>query len=326
MSRTALVTGILGQDGSLLAELLLSRDYRVHGWVRPGSLGKDPGEQKRFVAQRCELSEVDVADATAVREAFARVQPDEVYHLAAVHHSSEHRPAFDGERNEAMARVNFGSTLALADAILKLRPSCRFVYAGSSQMYEATAADTRVDEDTPHSPATFYGVTKAQSRELISFYRRKRGLHGSVAILFNHESTRRDPRFLTRKVTSAAARISAGSRERLELLDLGARVDWSSAEDIVDGLYRIAQAADPADYVLGSGFLTSVVELLDDAFGHAGLNWRDHVTAPSASGPSRGLVADPSCARRELSWVPARSFRNMIREMVDHDAAVLAQR
>jgi GDPmannose 4,6-dehydratase len=323
-TRTALVTGILGQDGSLLAELLIARGYRVVGVTRPGAQPSDT--ERRGLRDRCELVAIDLAnpgDARWATELVARVQPDEVYHLAACHRSSEAGQGDDDAQNQRMVAVNVDSAVALAHAVLA-RGTGSLVVAGSSQMYTPAIPPLRVDEHTPHDPATFYGVTKSRCASTIRALREREGLHGSCAILFNHESPRRSANFASRKITRAAARIAAGLETTLELADLSSRVDYSAAADVVTGLHAMATASRAGDRVIASGELHSLAEVCEVAFAAVGLDWRAHVRSTRPPGDRPAVLGDPSTIETELGWQRTRTFARWIEEMVEADRRQLA--
>lgn len=315
MSKCAIITGVYGQDGSLLAEHLLGLGYRVVGLVTE--------TKKRFGAlESAEIIETDISDSEAMQSIFASVRPDECYHLAAYHHSSEQQSST--EARWKMLRVNFVATQAILDALLENAPACRFLYAGSSQMFTAKEDVTVIDESTTFAPSTYYGITKVASAQLIELCRRERGLWGLTTILFNHESTRRSTRFLSRKVTISAAAFKArgsSAKPKLELLDLSARTDWSAASDVVRAMHGALQSQSAHDYVLASGNLHTVGDLVQEAFATVGLDWREFVVAPSldASTTRPCLLGDPRRAQRELGWRAEKSFSELIREMVHYD-------
>jgi GDPmannose 4,6-dehydratase len=316
-AKTALITGAMGQDGTLLSEWLIGLGYRVFGVVREAT----PSRGAR--ACGAELLSVDLSDAVAMRALLDRCQPDEIYHLAAYHHSSEEN-ALDSQlaAAQAMLTTNFTSTQALAFAILATGAKPSLVFAGSSQMYTATAGDPPVRELTPARPSTFYGQVKSWSRELLVQLRTDFGLRASTAILFNHESPLRRSQFVSRKVTQAVAAIHLGRPARLELLNLRARADWCSAADVVRALHLMATAPVARDYVVASGVLHSVEDLLALAFGHCGLDWREHAVAHEAH-ERPALRGDPRLIEAELGWQRSVSFEQMIHEMVDHDLRLL---
>lgn len=321
MKKCAIITGIYGQDGSLLAEYLLAREYRVVGLVtrlRQGFSG----------IESAEIFEADISDPQEMQELFMNISPDECYHLAAAHHSSEQKAGMD-IRGE-MLKVNFISTQVMLDALLAKAPACRFFYAGSSQMYTARTDMTVIDENASYSPSSYYGITKVASAMLIDLLRRERGLWGVTGILFNHESTKRGERFLSRKVTHSAAlhrkKINAGSTvgDELNISNIHARVDWSAATDFVRAFHLSLQAETPADYVLASGKVHSVHQLLEEAYKAVELDWREFVQTMESPGSTHlpCLQGNPQRALNKLGWEPQKSFAELIKEMVAHDLCI----
>jgi GDPmannose 4,6-dehydratase len=314
MARTALITGVRGQDGGLLAESLLADGYRVVGLARPGS-----GPPARADREALTLIEVDLLDAAAVEALLARHAPDEIYHLAAFHHSSQQQDVLSAlETKESMIGMNFFSTLNLALGVARGRIAARMVFASSSQIYSTGEGVRRCDELTPRNPRTLYGHCKSWSMDLLRFLRAESGLHFCSAILFNHESPRRASQFVTRKISLAAAHAKAGKPVDLRLINIGARVDWSSARDVVQALRLIAGASRPDDFVVASGILHSVRDVLEIAFGHVGLDWRGYASFTEER-KEPALVGDPSRIRAELGWRQTIDFPSTIIEMVDHD-------
>ena len=317
-ARTAFITGVLGQDGGLLAELLLSRGYRVIGAVKAGSAtpGEGPLAEVTFVA-------ADLGDPAAVRRLLETWQPDELYHLAAFHHSSQDNSVSTALANKsAMLATNFLSTKALAFALVEMRSACHLVFASSSQMFTATQMAHEISEDSPRQPATFYGHTKSWSMDLLAFLRKESGLRASAAIMFNHESPRRGEQFVSRKITRAAAQAAVGEGPKLEVQNIGARVDWSSARDVVQALSLIGRSIEPRDFVVASGTLHSVRDLLHIAFGHVGLDWRRFTTFQEDRA-TPALVGQARALSDALGWKPAIRFEDMVTEMVDHDLRVI---
>ena len=312
------ITGARGQDGTLLRQLLVSQGHRVLGIVRTRGGSIDSGAAEDIA--------VDLCDSTALSRVIAEFRPDQWYHLAACHHSSEQSgdPGTDSE----MVRTNFLSVEILLSLLLKMRPQCRLLVTGSSQMYSRTPGRRiLVDEETTMAPSTFYGQTKTWSRELLHHYRARRGMFASMAILFNHESVLRQPVFLSRKTTQAVARISEGQQTELVIQDADAEVDWSSARDVVNGMRLMLTADQPADFVLASGQARRVADLLEVAFRHAGLEWRTHVRSqsPKTSTTAGVLVGNPQKAEQTLGWQRLDSFEDLIREMVTHDRRLLRE-
>jgi GDPmannose 4,6-dehydratase len=299
MKPRVLITGAGGQDGRLLSHLLVGRGHDVVGLVRRADAVLEPGVA-RLVA--------DVGDRAALAAALDAVRPARIFHLAAAHHSSAGAP--DGvERN--MVKVNFEAAATLLDWMARTAPAARLVLAGSSQMYTAPAAgELAVDETTPEAPATFYGRTKADARAAAAAARAA-GLHAGTAILFNHESELRGPGFVTRRLVDAAA-----TRTRVEVMNAAARVDWSAARDVVDGLARMAEAAAPGDYVFGSGTLRSVRDWARVACARARVD-PAAILAAASDRPTGALVANPARAARELGWQPRIGFAELVDAMVD---------
>lgn len=313
-----IVTGAHGQDGRLLRALLLREGHRVIGIVRirDGVAG--------WVS--ADTVAADLCDESAILQVVTEVRPDQIYHLAACHHSSEVRG--DAATDREMVGTNFRAVEILLAGLLKVRPQCRLLVAGSSQMYSRVSnRRIKVDEDTVMNPATFYGQTKSWSRELLAHYRSRWGIFAGMAILFNHESEIRPPSFLSRKVTRAVARISAGMESYLSVRDVEAEVDWSSARDVVNGMRLMMQADNPADYVLASGRTHRVAELLEVAFGYVGLDWRNHVRqiGEKSAAEAGVLVGNPQRAERNLAWLQSETFGEMIGSMVDYDRQLLEQ-
>ena len=315
ISKCAIITGVYGQDGSLLAEYLLGLGYRVVGLVKERKL-------TRGVMDVVEIIETDISDPIAMNNIFAVVRPDECYHLAAHHHSSEEHASNDGHWQ--MLRVNLIATQAIIDSLLENVPTCRFLYAGSSQMFTAREGTTKIDEATPFSPSTYYGITKVASAQLIENFRRERGLWGLTTILFNHESTRRGSRFLSRKVTSSAAAFKVHGPKvmpKIELRDLAACTDWSAASDLVRAMHSALQVQNAQDYVLASGKSHTVSDLVREAFAVVDLDWREFIITKDVDTTDLRpcLIGDTKRAQRELDWSAKKSFRELVKEMVLYD-------
>lgn len=315
MSRRALVTGIAGQDGSLLAELLLGKGYEVAGIVRPGSAG--PFANLAAVQGRLELVEVDLLDEAQLGVTLAALAPDEIYNLAA--------PSFVPRSwDEPVATAEFAAVgaTALLEAVRRRRPEARFYQASSSEIF-GEPRETPQTEETPLSPLTPYGVAKAYAHFIVRSYRLRYGLHVSSGILYNHESPRRPLDFLPRKVSAGAAAIKLGLQQELVLGDLDARRDWSYAGDSVRAMWLMLQQDVPDDYVIASGVLHSVRDLVEVAFAHVGLDWRDHVRVDPAflrgKAELHDLVGDAAKARQRLGWVPEVGFEQLVQLLVAAD-------
>lgn len=321
---TSLITGGLGQDGFILCRRLLAitAPYpraKVIALVRPN--GQNTIRQDALVKLGCQIIELDVCNVTALEELVAELKPKHIFHLAATHYSSQAGPETD-QVLQSMRAVNVLATKALAQAVLRTGIGSTFIYASSSQIWTPRELGHRVDETTPVEPATFYGATKVAATDLLRQYRNQDGLHASVAILFNHESSLRSPHFVTRKVTIAAARAAIGATEKLRLINLGTCVDWQAASDVVEGLLLMANSNVPDDYVLASGHGRSIRDLLDIAFGHVGLDWREYVAAGQDE-VCPFLLGTPDKAARTLGWQAQYTFEDLIVNMVETDAARL---
>jgi GDPmannose 4,6-dehydratase len=328
--KRALLTGITGQDGSYLSELLLDRRYEVHGVVRRAStfntdridhLYEDPHSP----TARIFLHYGDLSDATVLRRVVERVAPDEIYHLGAQSHV---RVSF--EQPEYTADVVATGTLRLLDCARdfaqRVGRQVRIYQAGSSEMFGAAPAPQR--EDTPFHPRSPYGASKAAAHWYAVNYREAYGLFICNGILFNHESPRRGETFVSRKITRAASRIAVGLQKQLFLGNLEAKRDWGYAGDYVDAMWRMLQQTEPADYVVATGVSHTVREFAELAFGHVGLDWQDHVVVdPRYYRPSEvdHLEGDATRAREVLGWTPSVSFEELVRMMVEHDVELARQ-
>jgi len=318
--RRALITGISGQDGSYLAELLHAEGLELHGVVREHADGDSPNLDA--VRAALTLHDGDLLEPGTLRAIVAATAPDEIYHLAA--------PTFVPDSWDAAAETMQGIatlTAELIDAVRDHAPAARVVVATSREIFGADAPSPQ-REDTPCSPGSPYGVAKLAAHQLVGLMRAHSGLHLSSAILFNHESPRRHPQFLSRKVTAAAAAISIGRQDELTLGDLAAVRDWSAARDVVAGLRLMAAAPAPGDYVLSSGVGRTVRELVDTAFACVGLDPALYLRVdPALVRPPEGSLAigDSTRARERLRWSPQTGFEALIAEMVAADLAALRQ-
>jgi GDPmannose 4,6-dehydratase len=326
--RRALITGITGQDGSYLAELLLSKGYEVHGVIRRSSsfnterldeIYQDPHVDNA----RLRLHYGDLDDASSLNKLLRAVRPDEIYNLGAQSHV---RVSFDVPEYTA-STVAMG-TLRLLEAIREsgLDKSVRFYQASSSEMFGAAAPPQ--NESTPFQPRSPYACAKVFAHQLCQNYRDAYGIFIACGILFNHESPRRGIPFVTRKITRAAARIRHGLDERLFLGNLDARRDWGFAGDYVEAMWRMLQQREPDDFVVATGESHTVREVLDIAFGQVGLDWQKHVEIdPRYFRPTEvdHLCGDASKARRVLGWSPRVGFRQLIELMVRTDEQDVAR-
>jgi len=314
--RTALITGITGQDGSYLAELLLEKGYRVVGVVRRTS--HDSYERIQHLVGRVEIVPADLLDQHSLQAVVAEARPDEVYNLAAQSFvpTSWSQPVLTGEFTA------LGVT-RLLDAVRLVKPDARFYQASSSEMF-GKVRETPQTETTPFHPRSPYGVAKVYGHHITVNYRESYGMFAVSGILFNHESPRRGLEFVTRKITHGVARIKRGLAQTLPLGNLDAMRDWGFAGDYVDAMWRMLQQGTAEDYVVGTGVHHSVREVCEIAFAHVGLDWRQHVTHDARfdrPAEVESLLADPAKARRGLGWTPRVSFEELIRMMVDADLA-----
>ncbi|HEX4562665.1 MAG TPA: GDP-mannose 4,6-dehydratase [Gemmatimonadales bacterium] len=309
-----MITGVTGQDGSYLAELLLAKGYEVIGVVRRTS--HDSYERIGHLLDRLHVVPADLLDQHSLTAVIRDARPHEVYNLAAQSFvpTSWSQPVLTGEFTA------LGVT-RLLEAVRLAHPEARFYQASSSEMF-GKAQETPQRETTPFYPRSPYGVAKVYGHWITVNYRESYGLYAVSGILFNHESPRRGLEFVTRKVTHAVARIKRGTATEVRLGNLDARRDWGYAGDYVDAMWRMLQQAKPADYVIGTGETHTVRELCEIAFGHVGLDWTKHVVIdPKFVRPAEVdvLLADPTLAKRELGWTPATRFADLIRMMVDAD-------
>jgi GDPmannose 4,6-dehydratase len=310
----ALITGVTGQDGSYLAELLLARGYEVHGIIRRSSTFST--ERIDHIYGDLHLHYGDVTDGGAIARLFGEIDPDEVYNLAAQSHV---RVSFDQPAYTAQA-VAVGALNVLEAA--RTIPACRVYQASSSEMYGTSPPPQ--SETTPFHPRSPYGVAKVYAHWITVNYRESYGLHASCGILFNHESPRRGETFVTRKITRAAARIKLGLQKTLYLGNLDAKRDWGYAGDYVEAMWLMLQQDEPDDYVIATGETHTVREFCELAFARVGLDYRDHVAIdPRYYRPAEVdlLLGDGGKAREKLGWSPRVSFAGLVNMMVDADLA-----
>ncbi|MFE9866162.1 GDP-mannose 4,6-dehydratase [Streptomyces sp. NPDC005506] len=320
MTKTALITGVTGQDGSYLAELLLSKGYQVHGLVRRSSsfnteridhIYQGPQEAER----RLVLHHADLSDGVALVNLLRDIQPDEVYNLGAQSHVrvSFDAPLYTGD-------VTGLSTLRLLEAIRASGVETRIYQASSSEMFGSTPPPQ--NEDTPFHPRSPYGAAKVFAYWTTVNYREAYGMFAVNGILFNHESPRRGETFVTRKITRAVARIKAGLQDRLYLGNLDAVRDWGYAPEYVEAMWRMLQHDEPTDYVVATGVPATVRQFMETAFTHADLDWNEYVRYdPKYERPSEvdALIGDASKARETLDWRPCVRVEELARIMVDAD-------
>src|SRR5207244_3336815 len=314
--KTALITGITGQDGSYLAEWLLEQDYRVCGMVRRAST--ENFQRIEHLRDRVQLLQGDLLDQTSIATVLDQVRPDEVYNLAAMSFvpTSWQQPVLTAEFTA------LGVT-RLLDALRQVCPQARFYQASSSEMF-GRAYETPQRESTPFHPRSPYGVAKVYGHYITVNYRESYGLFACSGILFNHESPRRGLEFVTRKISYSVAKIKLGMASELRLGNLEAKRDWGFAGDYVRAMWLMLQQDTAEDYVIGTGETHRVGDFVQIAFDHVGLDWKKHVVVdPQFYRPAEVdlLLADPSKARKKLGWTPDVGFEDLVTRMVDSDVA-----
>lgn len=317
-TKSALITGVTGQDGSYLAELLLAEGYEVHGMVRRSSTEKF--ERIEHLRHRITLHQGDLLDQRSLVDTLRASEPDEIYNLAAMSFvaTSWTQPTLTAEF------TGVGVTRML-EAMREVCPEARFYQASSSEMF-GKVLEVPQSETTPFYPRSPYGVAKAYGHFITVNYRESYGLHATTGILFNHESERRGMEFVTRKITWHAAAIKLGLAEKLALGNLDARRDWGYAPDYVNAMWRMLQQDQAQDFVIATGHAHTVRDCVEIAFDQAGVDIEDRVAIdPAFVRPAEVdlLIGDPSKAKRILDWEPTTSFEQMIRRMVDFDHKLL---
>jgi GDPmannose 4,6-dehydratase len=318
---SALITGVTGQDGSYLAELLLQKGYDVHGMVRRSSTEKF--DRIEHLRERITLHQADLLDQRSLVDALRAAKPDEVYNLAAMSFV-----AVSWIQPTLTAEFTGVGVTRMLEAVREVCPEARFYQASSSEMF-GKVLETPQTETTPFYPRSPYGVAKVYGHHITVNYRESYDLFATSGILFNHESPRRGLEFVTRKITWHAAAIKHGKATELALGNLDARRDWGYAKDYVDAMWRMLQHDEPGDYVIATGETNTVRRCVEVAFDEAGLDWEKHVRLdPQFLRPAEVdlLVGDPSKAKRELGWEPTTNFDELIRLMVRADLELLGAR
>jgi GDPmannose 4,6-dehydratase len=320
--KRALITGITGQDGSYLAELLLDKGYEVHGVVRRVAI-EDPEHRLwriLHLKDRLHLHAASLESLPSIYRVFQTVKPHECYHLAA-----QSFVAYSFEDEFSTLNANINGTHHVLVALRDCAPDCRFYFAASSEMF-GKVAEVPQNEMTRFHPRSAYGISKVAGFDLTRNYREAYGLKASSGILYNHESPRRGFEFVTRKITSQAARIKLGLTKDVRLGNLDARRDWGHAREYVRAMWLMLQQDEPEDYVIATGEQHSVREFAELAFSHLGLDYRDHVVVdPQFQRPAdvETLLGDASRARKKLGWTYGVTFKELVQEMVEADEARL---
>ena len=319
MKKIALITGITGQDGSYLSELLLEKGYEVHGIVRRVALEDERHRlwRLRNILKDINLHAGSLESYASLFNIILKIKPTEVYHLAA-----QSYVGYSFEDEFSTLNININGTHYLLSAVKEFANSkLKFYFAGSSEMFGKVKAISQ-NEDTIFNPRSSYGISKVTGYYLTKNYREAYNLHASNGILFNHESPRRGFEFVTRKITHAVARIKKGSKEKLKLGNLNAKRDWGHAKDFVEVMWLMLQKDKPGDYVVGTGEQHSVEEFAKKAFSHVGLNYKDHIIIDQKlvrPAEVDTLLADCSRVKKDLKWKPKISFDDLIIDMVEHD-------
>lgn len=316
--RKALITGITGQDGSYLAELLLEKRpwYSVYGVVRRSS---SPNYWRiEHILDRIHLVEGDVTDPASMDEVIKTIMPDEVYNLAA-----QSFVGMSWKQPNVTTSVNSIGVLNILEAIRKYKSDIKFYQASTSEMF-GNSSESKQNEDTPFHPRSPYGISKLYAHWLTVNYRESYGLYSVSGILFNHESPRRGIEFVTRKVSQAASRIKTGNMNKLELGNLDSMRDWGYAKEYVEAMWLMLQKSNPEDFVIATGETHSIQEMVEIAFNCVGLNWKDHISInESLKRPAdvSVLCGDATKANEYLHWVPKTKFKELIEKMVYEDLA-----
>jgi len=316
--KKALITGITGQDGSYLSELLLSKGYEVHGIVRRVALEHPQARMWRIrhILDRIHIHSASLESYASIFNIISEIKPDECYHLAAQSYVS-----YSFEDEFSTINTNLNGTHYVLSALNRQAPACKFYFAGSSEMF-GKVEETPQNEKTPFHPRSPYGISKMAGFELTRNYREAHEMFALSGILFNHESPRRGAEFVTRKITSGAAMIKLGLENEIRLGNLDAKRDWGHARDYVTAMWLMLQQNEPDDYVVATGESHSVKDFLETAFTQVGLDYRKYlVIDEKLYRPSEVyiLTGDASKAREKLNWFPTASFEDLVKEMVEGD-------
>jgi GDPmannose 4,6-dehydratase len=319
--KKALITGIAGQDGSYLAELLLSKDYKVYGIDQQSVLegGREPLKNIYHIIDKINLISDSIDNISSIKNILKTIIPDECYHLAAATFVG-----YDFDEELSVLGNNINSTHCLLSSIKKFVPDCRFFFAASSEMF-GNAIESPQDENTPFNPRSIYGISKLTGYNLIKYYRRQHGLFACSGILYNHESPRRGTDFVTKKIVSQAVKIKQGIERELFLGNIQSMRDWGYAPDYVNAMHLMLQPDEPDDYIIASGEIHSVKELVEKVFSYLGLEAEKYTKIDSSLvRPAEEIMlrGNPLKARDKLSWKLTKSFDEMIKEMIDHELSL----
>ncbi|MDC0059547.1 GDP-mannose 4,6-dehydratase [Pelagibacteraceae bacterium] len=318
MKKVALITGISGQDGSYLSELLLKKGYEVHGLVRRIALEFEEHRLWRLkkIKKDLNLHSATLENYASLVKIVAKIKPDEIYHLA-----SQSFVANSFEDEFSTFNININGTHHILSAVKELNPEAKFYFAASSEMF-GKVKNAPQNENTTFHPRSTYGISKVAGYHLARNYRESFNIFASSGILFNHESPRRGYEFVTRKISYGVAKIKNGLQKKLKLGNMDSKRDWGHAEDYVRAMWLMLQQKNPGDYVVGTGIENSVETFAKKAFEYAGLNYKDHIEVDkNLLRPSEvsSLLADYSLAKKKLKWEPTITFDNLVKEMVESD-------
>ena len=313
--KKAIITGIHGQDGSYLAELLLLKGYEVHGVIRRESFEDiEKLSNIKDIKDRLYLHEGSVNDHLTIYKIFSKVMPDECYHLSA---SSFVNYSFNDEFQTM--NNNFNSTHYLLSTIREVKKDCKFYFAGSSEMF-GEPNEVPQTENTPFNPKSIYGISKVSSHYLLKNYRKKEGMFACTGIMYNHESQRRGAQFVTKKIISSAVKIKKGSQDKLYLGNLEAKRDWGYSPSYVNAMWKILQFDKPDDYIIATGKLHTVREFLEITFSYLGLEYKNHVEIDPKffrASESTPLCGDPRKIKNIIGWENSKNLKEIIKEMID---------
>ena len=322
MSKIAIITGISGQDGSYLAELLIKKKYKVHGFIRKDINLSNSNYFWRLekIIKKIKLHKIDVNDLDKLKSLIKIIKPNEVYHLAAQAYDGH---SFDNELYTLDVNLNF--THKILNILRKVSKKTKFFFAGSSEMY-GKSVKKKINEKTIFQPESAYGIAKVASHYLIKNYRENFNFKASTGILFNHESPRKDDRFVLKKISKSVAKIKLGLQKKLYLGNIKSKRDWGHAKDYVYAMWLINIQKKPSDYIIGSGKLNSVEDFVKKAFKHVGLNYRNYLKIDKKfirKDESKARIANPSKIIKELKWKRKYNFEKLVVDMVDNELNIL---
>lgn len=323
MKKKALITGINGQDGSYLAEILLAEGYEVYGVMRRSSMeNREKTKNIRHIWDKLRITSCSLENALSVYKLLAEVRPQEIYHLAAASFVS-----YAPEDDLSVMTSNFNTTYNILLNVWELCPKCRVYFAGTSEIFgRATESPQRIT--THYNPRSMYGISKLTGHCLVQNYRNRYGLFACTGFAYNHESPRRGRSFVTRKITAGVAAIAKGKQKFIEMGNMDAVRDWGYAPEYVDAMHRMLLADSPKDYIIATGVLHTVRDVLVAAFSKVGLDYRDYVRVnPEFIRPEDGLPlrGDASAIYEDLGWRATKPLSDIIEEMVEHDMAALTE-